>query len=230
MLFSLNPLIKSGALQLSVDGVGIERVPHTKYLGVIIDDCLTWAMHISHIEKKISKSIGVINRAKHVLNRNTLVMLYYALIYPYLSYCHLIWGKSPNVHLRKLVVLQKRVIRIITMSPFLAHTNTLFRDLEILRVDDLYIYLCSIFIYRCLRSLYPRDFTHDPCFNPFFSRSTTTRHSLYHIPYFRTTLGQRSICYQSVKLFNEVLQPLNVFEFVQSVNQMKSFMRNLLCS
>lgn len=75
-------------------------------------------------------------------------MLYYTLIYPYLSYCHLIWGKA--VHLDKLVKLQKKAIRIITRSPFNCHTAPLFRDLNILPLDEFYRYQCALFILNSL--------------------------------------------------------------------------------
>ena len=63
-----------------IDGKKIERVSHTKFLGVYVDEDLNWKYHTSQISLKVSKCIGVINRVKHVLTRNLLTSLYFSLV------------------------------------------------------------------------------------------------------------------------------------------------------
>ena len=58
-----------------------------KYLGVIIDDKITWIPHITYVKNKVSKGIGIMFKARHYLKRNALVNLYNYFIYPYLIYC-----------------------------------------------------------------------------------------------------------------------------------------------
>ena len=60
---------------------------NTKFLGVIIDNKLNWSYHILYIKNKISKSIGIINKTRTFLDKNTLRNLYFTFIYPYLIYC-----------------------------------------------------------------------------------------------------------------------------------------------
>ena len=50
---------------VSLDSTALERVKHTKFLGVLIDDGLTWKNHID-VSKKISRAIGVMNKLKGV--------------------------------------------------------------------------------------------------------------------------------------------------------------------
>jgi len=158
MLFSLNRGVQSGPLMLAIDGIPIERVHTIRYLGIIIDDRLTWAAHIDHIAKKISRSVGILNRVKHCLNQKTLLLLYHTLIFPYLTYSHLVWGKAALTYLKRLVILQKKSVRIITHSDYYAHTNPLFIRLENLHLHDLYTFLWSIFVFKCLKHLFPSDF------------------------------------------------------------------------
>ena len=66
--------------------------PHT-FLGIIIDECLTWNDHIAYIMKKIIKASGIISKIRHYVNRNAMKLIYYALVYPYLIYGNLVWGK-----------------------------------------------------------------------------------------------------------------------------------------
>ena len=59
----------------------------TKFLGIIVDDQLKWKQHIDYIKNKISKSIGIIYKARNYVNTHTLRNLYYTFVYPYLIYC-----------------------------------------------------------------------------------------------------------------------------------------------
>ena len=64
-------------LDIKIDNCSIDRVMHTKFLGVIVDSQLSWKQHVNYIKGKIHKSIGIINRAKHFLNKDSLITLYY---------------------------------------------------------------------------------------------------------------------------------------------------------
>ena len=72
----------------------IDRVRATKFLGVIIDEKLTWKDHISLVRSKLSKTVGILYRIIHLLNRSALFILYCSLFLPYLTYCAEIWGNS----------------------------------------------------------------------------------------------------------------------------------------
>ncbi|ELU04669.1 hypothetical protein CAPTEDRAFT_75643, partial [Capitella teleta] len=76
---------------ITINNTEIQRVHSTRFLRVIIDDRVTWANHITHVSNKIAKSIGIINKVKHSLKQDTLMILYYSLIYPYLTFCFLLW-------------------------------------------------------------------------------------------------------------------------------------------
>ena len=87
---------------------------HTcKYLGIYLDDKLTFKDHIKHINSKISRYIGILYKIKDNLPIKTRLDYYYAYIYPYLSYNTIIWGCAYPSHIQPLVVLQKRAVRTI---------------------------------------------------------------------------------------------------------------------
>ena len=81
-------------VKLLIDGQAIDEVQKTKFLGIIIDNKLTWKWHIDHIAGKISRGIGIIIKARQYLNKSGLMYLYYSFIYPYLTYCNHIWGAT----------------------------------------------------------------------------------------------------------------------------------------
>ena len=78
-------------MNIRIEDEIINRVEHTKFLGVTLDTDLTWKLHIAQITKKIAKSVGVLTLARQSLYRTTLTQLYYSFIDPYLLYCNLIW-------------------------------------------------------------------------------------------------------------------------------------------
>ena len=86
------------------------------------------------VSGKISKIIFVLKRFQYIYPRDILKMIYFSLIQSKLSYGLLLWGMESN----KILPLQKKAIRGITCSNFYSHTEPLFKDLNILKINDLY--------------------------------------------------------------------------------------------
>lgn len=79
---------------LFINGLEIERAHEIKFLGITIDEHLTWKSHIDNIKVKVSQIIGVLHKVKDSLNKNALFLLYNSLIVPYLTYCIEVWGSA----------------------------------------------------------------------------------------------------------------------------------------
>src|SRR6218665_854246 len=83
--------------------------------------------------------------------------LYYALVFPYLAYCNLVWASTYNSRLLRLITLQKRAIHIIAGLPYGSHTKQLFLDLNLLNVLQIRTYqlgnLCFVTIEVCCHPL-----------------------------------------------------------------------------
>ena len=126
-----------------------------KYLGVIIDHKIKWCEHISYVKNKVSKGIGIIFKARPVLDQKCLLTLYNSFVYPYLIYCIEIWGYSISNSTTTAILAQKKVVRIITFSHYLAHTLPLFQSLSILPVVKLFLNQIGIVMYRYCNGLLP---------------------------------------------------------------------------
>jgi hypothetical protein len=70
---------------------------------------------------KISKTIGIVSRLRHFVPINTLLNIYRSLISPYLRFGIALWGQATNIHMVKLLKLQKRVLRLIYFSDYTTH-------------------------------------------------------------------------------------------------------------
>ena len=111
---------------LHFNDIEIDRVNEVLFLGVILDEPLSWKSQIQNVATKISKSVGIIYKSSFCLNKTSLCTLYYSLVYSYLHYCSSVWGSTYQANLKRLITLQKKVIRIISRSSFDAHTNPIF--------------------------------------------------------------------------------------------------------
>ena len=113
-----------------------------KFLGVYLDEARTWKSHIGYICKKIAKSVGIIYRSRFLLSTKIKTSLYYTFIYPYLTYCTVVWSSTYVTNLNRIFLLQKRTVRAITNSDFCAPSAPLFAELKILGIcmaNSLYI-------------------------------------------------------------------------------------------
>ena len=93
----------SQTIKININGKNIEQVKSTTFLGIIIDECLTWKDHIAKVAKKIIRAAGIIAKIRHFVNRNTLKLIYYALVYPYLIYGNLTWGNTYKSRIQKIM-------------------------------------------------------------------------------------------------------------------------------
>ena len=110
--------------------INIEKVEVTKFLGILIDNNLSWKSHTNHITKIVSKYNGIIRKVHPFLNKDSLHTLYNTLVLPYLSYCTIVWGDRNNPNLDSLFITQKKIIRTCTNSIWLEHTTPLFLSLK----------------------------------------------------------------------------------------------------
>ena len=117
----------------------IKRSCTVKYLGIMLDENLKWESHINFVCKKISRDIGIMGRARPHLSSKQLLLLYNSFILPHLNYCAMIWGSAYQTRLQRILVLQKRAVRIIACKPFLFPSNDLFVKYELLKLPDLVI-------------------------------------------------------------------------------------------
>ena len=77
---------------LKIDGNLIKEVTQSKFLGVFIDKDISWRVHIGKVATKLMQTMGIIGRARRLMNRAQLLQLYNTMVLPYIQYCLLNWG------------------------------------------------------------------------------------------------------------------------------------------
>ena len=196
--------------RLTMNNVDLKQEIKTKFLGVIIDQKLSWGPHIDHIKSKASKGIGIICKTKSLLNVSTLTTLYNSFVYPYLNYATEIWGDTHISYLNILQKLQKKVLRIITKSSWYAHTQPLFEELNILNLQKIHLYKVGIIMFKVHRNMTPVAFSELFVHNHnIHSHGTRQLHKL-HVPIARTDYMQRIITVKGVRIWNHLYNILPI--------------------
>ena len=191
------------SISIKIGESAIQRVSSTKFLGVVIDEKLSWANHVDIICNKLCKSIGVMYKLKS-LPTSILRMIYYAIMYPYLHYAITVWGNCALVHQERLFKLQKRAIRIINHESFLAHTSPMFYSCNMLQYRDIYIYETGVFMYLCQNHYLPEYLLNLFIFNSDVHSYNTRSAAHFHLPNVRTSVNQKSIIFQGPFLWNSI--------------------------
>ena len=96
----------------------IEQKTYVKYLGILFDEHLCWKQQINNISKKISRAIGIITQLRNFMELKLLKNIYYSLVYSHLSYGIHVWGSACHTELNKILVLQKKAVRVMTGSQY----------------------------------------------------------------------------------------------------------------
>ena len=171
------------------------------------------------------------------VTKDILKLLFNTLIYPHLTYGIEIWGSASNSHLNKVLIAQKRLVRMITHKDirqanyFLTHSNPLFHQLGILKIHDVHTLSLSKFVYKTLEGSVPSNFsnwfrfaTQIHCYRTRanFNYSTRSQTNILYVPHARTThYGLNKTKVQGPRIWNNIPQNIrdkkSIIQFVSSL-------------
>lgn len=207
MLFT-NTITKYQPLpKLSILNDHIMQVYKTKFLGITFDKNLTFKHHITNLCLKLSRSIALFLKIKSLVPIDIMKTMYYAHIFPHLSYCNSIWSTTYPCHLYNINTLHKKIVRIITNSDFLAHTPPIFKTLKILQLSDLSKFFIATHMYKHLPSTStPSTLIHN--------HGTRNQHTL-QIPRHNLTIYRHSLMYLGPITWNNIPEHIKLSPSLQ---------------
>ena len=143
---------------ISIDMNRIEREKVTKFLGVLIDENLSWKQQIDSVWKKVSKGIGILYGARNFLNKKLLKQLYFAFIHSHINYCNIAWASTYKTNLETLKRRQKHALRVISHKDKFFHSRPLFIEMNILDIYAINILQVLCLLYKCHENKAPSAF------------------------------------------------------------------------
>lgn len=201
--------------QIVISNLKITNINSTRFLGLKIDNTLTWREHVTELIPKLNKACYVIRTLVFLRSSEILRMVYFSCFHSVMSYGIIFWGNShSSINVFKI---QKRIIRIMTKSSKRDTCRPLFKTLRILPLPSQYIFSLLLFVVTNKQLFLLNSQIH----------SIHTRHSSdLHLPQTGLTLVQKGVAYSGCKIYNHL--PLHIKNISNNVPLFKSLLKNLL--
>ena len=207
----------------SADGTinALQRKQKIKYLGVLLDETISFNHHISYICTRIARNNGIISKLRHYLTLLQMKQIYYSLIYPYISYAILAWGSAYKTHIDKIQTKQNHSARLILFATaYGEHTESALPLLNLLDVLTVHVYRFQIlkFTYLWHKGLLPKLFSNYFQYASNVHKYNTryaSKQNLY-VKKVRTNKGKQTIGYAACIIWDKVpsnLKELNIHQF-----------------
>ena len=134
---------------LHVDNVLIKREFVTKFLGVYLDENISWRDQINIVSTKVFKSIEILYRTRCILKTFLRKQLCFYFINCYLNYANIVWASTNNSKLQALYRHQKHAARIIYFKGKFTSTKPLLQQINVMAVYEMNIFQTLCFMYLC---------------------------------------------------------------------------------
>lgn len=189
---------------VSFFGHQVSEVASGKYLGVFIDNDLTWKVHINYIHDKLIKFCGLFYRIRGLVSEECARTLYFSFIHSTLLYGLEVYGNTYISYLDNLMKLNNKILRIILNKPFRTHTVELYKAYDTLPINILHDFLLLKLVHRIF---YYKSSVPDVLVNCFSLATNGAHYTLREnlnltVVRFNTCRGQRSFIYKGSKLWN----------------------------
>ena len=160
---------KLESLILKIGTNQLEVKPAAKYLGVLIDNQLTWKNHIEYVVNKLSAVAGTLSKLKHYVPREVLKTVHCSIGFPRLLYGVINWGNSESKYIHHIQVQQNKLIKILSKTAnFRIRLTPNYMQFSLFKLPNLPAKKICKFFYRFINKKLPKcldDFFVTPSYN-----------------------------------------------------------------
>ena len=189
------------SFQVHINDYVIKRVSKFKYLGIHLDECLSWKAHIKSVVSKAGKRIGMLGRLRSNLTTHSANVVYTSFIRPVMEYGDTVWTCCGKVNAQELERLQNRAARIVTKC---SHSDTALSDLKWDSLECRRERHVFNLVKKSLRGQCPQFLRNYFILNKDVVRRVTRLSNLLHLPKVRTETAKRSFYYNGCIVFNKL--------------------------
>ena len=190
--------------RFSLLGKDISPVQSAKDLGVILDSNLTFDHRIKTTVYECIARLAQIRRVKHCLDRTSLLTAINALVFSKLYCCLNVWANTTEKNIRKLQAVQNFACRIVSGARKYDHVTPHLKSLSWLPVKDQLYYRQAIMAFKSISGHAPKYLTSQFITREQVTKRTTRSSQKLNIPLFETASGQRTFCYRTIGLWNNL--------------------------
>ena len=242
MIFSNIKSTTGSHFSLFVNNTLIVRQSEAKFLGVIIDEKLTWAQHIKAVKTKMSRYTGIMYRIKGLLPITARLQIYHSFVQSYINFCSLVWGFAAKSHIEKLFAGQKKGMRA-AMPGYInyfyrddvhpSHTKTSFNKYDVLSVHNIITTNALTFIHKYFN--FPQSLpasVRDTICNNAPREAADVENCTEWYEYYSNPIFLKSVFFKGPLLytdpkFKSLISPVTCLSFKAYRNNAKRFLINL---
>ena len=184
----------------------------TRYLGIYLDEHLTWNVQLDQIKSKLSRSCDLLSKLRYFTKTYLLRTVCFAIFDSIWRYALQVGGQHGNQTIKEIEQIHEKAIRIMSFKPKNERTNSLFWKLKIIKFKDIVAYNNCIFVHDQLNENLPKSFnkffTTAPAqhnYNTRASHNNTTIKSITH----SVIYGLNSVKHRAASDWNAIIKDIN---------------------
>ena len=179
----------------------LQEKEHTKYLGVILDNKLTWKNHIPQTNFRISKGVGILYKRRQCVSRSTLRSLYFAFVQWNVNCCLLNWGNAAPSNLTPIRTNLNKALRIMCYKGPMYHSNTLYKKRNVLPLEGIHKLQLAKFMWKLQHKRLPQHTRSKYTTIPHKYNTRQSTYSKLHLPSVRLDCAKRFTIYNGAHLW-----------------------------
>ena len=199
LLFRQSGKTAPSPVHITVNGLPVHEKEHAKYLGIILDNKLSFNKHIDHVRSRLVRGNAILSMVRHYVPREILLNTYNAYIQPHIDYGLSVWGYTYKTHLAPIERQQRRAVRIMNFKKRRDDASNLFKPDNILRLDESLKLSSAKLLWKAENSLLP------PAVCSLYEKRNNKS---FHVPHRRINLTQQSVSYRGIQAWNRI--PLGI--------------------
>ena len=196
----------------------IKRASHIKFLGVILDENLTWNHHINELCSKLKRLFHIFYNIRNLLLKDNIKTIYYALVYSRIKYGISVYGQACDSKLKRIQTLQNQLLKVLSSKNYRFSTDSLHNEFDLLKIKDIVKQEVITFVHNFFSKSLP------PVFDGYFetlasnhNRDTRYGSNLIKITNHSSSFAASSIKIQGAKVWNRLDNNLKI------INKVKNF-------
>ena len=210
---------------IKLTACNIQQKRTIKYLGIFIHENLKWDAQIQHVNNRIAKNLGILNKLRYYVSVSSLRQLYYNLIYPYISYGLASWGAACQTRLQTVRTKQNKCIRSIFFASQRENASIYYKLLELHNLDNIFNIKIASLVYKLKylpsntpaalhKLITPSSGVHN------YNTRYASKENLYR-PVSRTNYGLSRFSSMASRVWEKVPYRLKILPFSSFIQQYK---------
>lgn len=203
-------------VNVELKGQKVARCEKVKYLGVWIDEGLSWRDHIEDVRRKCYGGLAKISRLRDSLPAVTKKRIYNALVLPHLDYCCVVWQECGKLLQHKIERIQNYAMRLICSKPPRTSSDDLRKSMNWISLTERREYFRLVHIQRCVHNQAPRYLTDSVLTNEACGHHVTRGFRKLNLRRVNTNFGRNSTYFRGSQGWNALPARLREMDNIRS--------------